>query len=404
MPTGFTLFGVLLLGFLSCALAVHCPHCGGRFPSCQYDSTNACPSVTQVTNNVAVVAAGVGALSLTHLIRPRYLRAFSRITMETILSLVKRAEPGTQFKLTESTSATDIMTAVTNGMVSLEVAMATLIQLLEAAASDEAAKKITRKIECLKLCVEMKVGAKSKVGLTSLYDTGVLTYIWAKVSVFVMQKGMQIKLNGADPKVEASSSDLVAKLERPSKFTEFAEMMNLFILFTHSLGVSSCMAVTDFFEHVVFDTIRLRDGSWQLAHELLLLVFRRIEDSGGNLTLSTAFDDIHLNSVLAEAEANRSVFFRTDGGNPEKNTGGVTFNGKFNKDPKALCCVPFNIGGNARHGAKQLNPDGSCMYAHVCNKWVSNKGSRGQCRGSEGTPGHSARNCDNPNRCDAPVA
>ena len=37
---------------------------------------------------------------------------------------------------------------------------------------------------------------------------------------------------------------------------------------------------------------------WQLAHELLMVMFRRIEDSGGRLTLGNVYDESYLNTVM----------------------------------------------------------------------------------------------------------
>ena len=42
--------------------------------------------------------------------------------------------------------------------------------------------------------------------------------------------------------------------------------MNLFSLYVHGLGVCSALVLADFYEHVIFDTIRHRGESWQLAH------------------------------------------------------------------------------------------------------------------------------------------
>eukprot|EP00966_Prymnesium_polylepis_P150829 3483986-Prymnesium_polylepis.1 len=67
---------------------------------------------------------------------------------------------------------------------------------------------------------------------------------------------------------------------------EFAKIINLFIMICSGLGVMSVLVLTDFFEHAVYDTIRLRGRTWQLAHELMLIMFRRVEDSGGRVSLA----------------------------------------------------------------------------------------------------------------------
>ena len=74
--------------------------------------------------------------------------------------------------------------------------------------------------------------------------------------------------------------------------------------------------------------------------------------------------------------------------------------GKFTANSKEVCWF-FNSG--QPHRADHLHPDGACKRNHVCDKWVSNKGPGGVCKGTEGTKGHSRAQCDNPHRCDARV-
>ena len=227
------LFAVLWLSWVGSVVApVSCPHCSGNFPSCHYGTDGKCPTVDQVVSNVAVIAAGVGSLTLTGLIRPRFLRMFSRVSFDTILALVKRTEPGTSFEITAETTPQAIMTAVANGMTTMDQVLITLVQLIDEATDSAKAEKLNRRLDCLKLCADIKSsrGKGSNSG-SSLFDSGILTYIWAKVSNFVMEKGMQIKLSGSEGKSDSNTSDLSAKLSRPVKFSEFAEMMNLFIMF-----------------------------------------------------------------------------------------------------------------------------------------------------------------------------
>ena len=63
-------------------------------------------------------------------------------------------------------------------------------------------------------------------------------------------------------------------------------------------------------KYTVFDTIRMRGKTWQVAHELFLVMLRRIEDSGGKLNMVNCINDTHLNTVLEEAEvsAKRHTF------------------------------------------------------------------------------------------------
>ena len=189
---------------------------------------------------------------------------------------------------------------------------------------------------------------------------------------------------------------------------EFTECLNLFVMFGTALGLFTAVAITEFLEHVVYDTYRMRGYPWQLAHELLVVMFRRIEDSGGKLSIVNCIDDSHLNTVIDEATTNAKhhypnlTFFRTfagkangtrvGGGGADGDTGDVRWNGKFTATSDEACWF-FNSG--QKHTAAHLHPDGTCKRNHVCNRYLTD-GTK--CMGKEGTPGHSRANCDHPRK------
>ena len=75
------------------------------------------------------------------------------------------------------------------------------------------------------------------------------------------------------------------------------------------------------------------------------------------------------------------------------------YNGNFTNSAKYSCKF-YNSGGDHPTSAEYLHPDGRCKGNHVCDHWVSDKGPKGICRSDK----HSRANCDNPAKCDAPVA
>ena len=176
-------------------------------------------------------------------------------------------------------------------------------------------------------------------------------------------------------------------------------MINLFTMYVHALGIANPLVVADFFEHVIFDTIRHREESWQFSHELMLVIFRHIEDSGGRLNLTNAYAEMYLNQLMVEARSNASVFFRTLGGSPGtviKERGdklALKWNSKFTTTSKAPCRY-FNMG--ADHPSDALYADGTCKYLHACDHWVSNKGKKGRCLDL----GHVRGACTNSHKCD----
>jgi hypothetical protein len=398
-------FSVLLLLLTLGGVQAVCPYCFGNFASCTYDTNKMCPTIDVPAANAAVVAAGAGVLSLAKIIKPRFLRALSTVSFDTILALVKRAEPGAAFEFDKSTPSTTLLTAVANGRVTLDVVVLKLCEFMELEEDDDVKATIKTRLDCISTATAIRAKA-SPASFSGLFDTGILTFMLAKVSTFVMEKGMQIKLSVSTLSGDKTnaSSDMTAKLVRPQHMWEFSEMLNLFIMYAHALAISSSVILTDFFEHVVYDTIRLRGETWTFAFELLTVMFRRIEDSGGRLHLANAYEETYLNTVMDEARANEA-FFRPPGGKPGAE--GRKTNGddkKWNKKFAATGspCQAFNLGKD--HTADMLKPDGTCRFNHVCDHWVRAKGKRGRCLCEKGTPGHNRTACDNPDKCDEPVA
>jgi hypothetical protein len=393
------LFGALFVFFLFEPVFAGCPHCAGNLASCSFDSDQNCPLLGTVTKNMNVVAAGVGVLSLANVLKPRFLRLFSRVSFETILALVARSAPGTPFEVTVDTKVPEIMQAIANSRVTMETVVLKLCNLVEEAATDSVRVTVTRRLECIKTAcdIQHKVGAELS---NNLFDTGILTFMWAKVSEFVMAKDMQVKLTSDLTKSEGASANKSAKVVRPQDAMEFGEMLNLFILYTHTLGICSCVMVIDFFEHIVYDTIRQRKETWQFAHELMLVTFRRIEDSAGRLNLGNAYNAVYLNDLMAEARGNTCVFFRSVGGIP----GNVTdkeerkWNGNFSPSSK-IACKFYNTGLEHPGTSDVLCGDGTCLFNHVCDHWVDHKGPKGRCL----LVGHSRDDCDNAHKCESCV-
>eukprot|EP00966_Prymnesium_polylepis_P096170 2228590-Prymnesium_polylepis.1 len=222
-----------------------------------------------------------------------------------MLAIAKRPEPGRTFDITVDTTGTAILNAINLGMVSIQTAVMKMAGLIEVADADVQAR-LRGRLECL------KVVRNDKFTLTtsSVADVGMFACIWGKVSEFVTKRVMQVHLGAAaiagsvdrDGGDGTMSLTVRSTIHRPSSMEEFAEMINLFIMMCSGLGVMSALVLTDFFEHAVYDNIRLRGRTWQLAHEVMLIMFRRVEDSGGRLSLAKICDECHLGTLLEEAE------------------------------------------------------------------------------------------------------
>ena len=395
---------VMLLGGLPLAGAV-CPSCHGSFSSCVYDTSGVCAGVTAVATNAASISAGVGMLTLRGLIKPRFMQILSQVSTEAILALCKRPEPGTPFMFDASVTGMKVLGAINMGQITYDYAAASIMHLIDGVdvEKDSATAQIAKYRGILESLKSKSTGTSS-----AIVETGVMSYLWAKISEFVMKRKMTTKLlfdsvqGGAAS--SSSATQLGATLHRPKSMEDFAEMMNLFVMMAFSLGLASAVVTTDFFQHVVYDTLRVHNRCWMLAHELLMIMFRMIEDSGGRLNFWNCYDEKYLNTVLEEAETNKLVFFRSLGGNPtvapgERTTPGAVqaaYNGKSTPDAKK-CCFLFNT-GKKEHVGDCLTLDGTCRRAHVCSHWVTGQGKYARCRGS-----HPQSACTNADKCDEPV-
>ena len=144
----FSLFAV--------AGAVDCPHCFGHLSSCQFATKKFCPLISTVATNAGVIAAGTGVLSIAAVIKPRFLRIFSRVAFDTILTLAKRKEPGAAFTITATTSATAILTAIQSGQITLEMVLFKLLELAEEASDEGVIQKLKDRMEMLRTVSDIK--------------------------------------------------------------------------------------------------------------------------------------------------------------------------------------------------------------------------------------------------------
>ena len=322
------------------------------------------------------------------------------------MQLVRRPAPGSIFEITPDTKLTAILAAVSNGLVSLEQATITFAGFIDDEADEVKRKALVERYKLMTAAKDIKTFSTTSATAT---DMGVYSWLWGKITNFVSERGMQTVVVQLEATSSGSTASVLStSVKRFADPVDFFEAPNLFIMFCTALGLCTAVAVTEFLEHTVFDTIRMRGKTWQVAHELFLVMLRRIEDSGGKLNLVNCINDTYLNTVLEEAEvsAKRHGSFRPtpgkgedtrSGGGAGSDEAGPKYNGRFNAKSTEVCWF-FNSG--QPHRPDHLYTDGTCKRNHVCDKWVSNKGPGGVCKGTEGTKGHARSACDNPHRCD----
>ena len=391
------------------ALAV-CPGCAGNIASCTYDTNGKCPTIDVPTTNAALVAglatvsAGV-TLTLTNIISPRFLRMFSRAHLQAVLSLVRRPQPGTIFEIKPNTKLAAILTAVSNGLITMEQATLAMAGFVDDETNAEAKKLLMEKFKLLTSTKDLKAFS---TGSATATDLGVYSWLWGKITNFVAERGMQTAKVDVPTESAQATSVLSTSIKRFTNQVDFYESLNLFIMFSVALGLCTAVPAAEFIEYVVFDTIRMRGKPWQIACELFLVMLRRIEDSGGKLTLQNCINDTHLNTVLEEATATAKKhypdIFRTHGGKPGNDdadggsprTTPLVKNVTKDTPGAKKCCVFFNT--KRDHPQDALTQSGVCRSKHVCDAWVKDKGAYGRCMGA-----HSRLDCTNPNKCDTAV-
>ena len=400
-------FWVATFHLISTVSAV-CPGCFGNIQSCEYDTKGTCPTIETTITNANLVAGlttvTATALTLTNVISTRFLRMFTRAHLQLVLQLVRRPAPGTVFELAKDTKVSAILQAVAGGMITLEQAAVTYMGFIDDAADDTEREALTNKFKLLTATKDLKGFSGSSATVT---DTGVYSWLWGRVTNFVADRGMHVKIDLEVSEASSSAANVLSSNIRRSKdFVDVAESLNIWILYVTALGLCTAVVATEFIELTVYDTIRMRGYPWQVAHEVFVIMLRRIEDSGGTLTLVNCVRESVLNTVLDEAAVSAkrhyggAAFFRhvAEGvrGQGGKDDEGKPFNGKWTASAKEPCWH-FNIG--KPHPKEALHPDGTCKRVHACDHYVSNKGAGGRCMSLK----HSRADCDNPHKCDAKV-
>ena len=114
--------GLLRLLRMLCVIALAsavCPYCFGNIDSCTFNQPGGtCPACEVPAQNAgvvggltALVSAGT-ALTLTNVVRPRFLRMFTKAHLTALLQLVRRPVPGTIFEVKQDTKLSVVLQAV----------------------------------------------------------------------------------------------------------------------------------------------------------------------------------------------------------------------------------------------------------------------------------------------------
>jgi hypothetical protein len=260
-----------------------------------------------------------------------------------------------------------VLQAATYGHCSVVEATSVLNERLEEQTAEVEIMKIRGAIDSLRMVSDVVVS----------HTTGVLGYIWSRVTNVVMKRGDAVS------RVELGKSKtgaLTSTMARPSKESEFYEMCHLFLMVIVGLGMTTHVILMKFQDDVVWATIRARE-SFQCAFELKTIYLREVDrDTTGTVHLGNVFRRGGQDTLMAEARRNSVMFFRTRGGEPridDRHLVGAQPNGKHNSQSDKPC-MDFNMG----RACKRVDSSGKCLFNHKCNQFVSDKGKGGLCFGT----------------------
>ena len=353
-----------------------CPHCKDTILPAH--TATACPLVTELNANAAIFTAKKLGSSPTvvHSLTHELAMQFTRPVIDAIVGLACAPVHGLSIDFTDPmyTQSNAVVKAAVYGHCSFAEASAILSERLDAATDLPSIEKIRGAMDSLKTSSEAAVNTA----------TGTFLFIWAKISnVFSKRQDFTYKLEAAG-KSKATSVSVV--LVRPASEAEFYEMSHLFVMTIIALGLASATTVLKFMDDVVWGAVRMKEP-FSVAHELFIGYLNLIDfDPARALNMGNVFRRGGQDTLLSEARRNAAAFFRTCGANPQLK--GATDekaknprpdlkpNGKHDDSSKKPC-PDFNGGRPCR----TLKPDGTCVFAHKCNQFVSDKGPMGYCFG-----------------------
>ena len=394
--------GVLLLLFFLAMLpsvSAVCTVCYGHADGCTGDST-ACPWVTGVAANVAMVSAAAGGiLKIQKLLPAKFVRLFPRSALEAFSSLLNKVKTsGTPFDPSGKT-VKEITIAVKGGQFSKNEAILFLNDLLQDAEEEIAIKKLDSTIKTLEHI------DTSSVGDNGAMEGGFLYILFKESQVFCKNVMGSTSFDFCGPcevETKPSSKTYSATLIRPSTVHGMYSLLNGFTLTCHAFGLCNVLAMGPFLEDVVYEPIRTNTIPWMVAFESLILYLRLVENGSGAYNITDVvrkfggIDALRAQALVSAHEHFPAAFFRTVGGNPNSKgtgtsdtSGGEHYTGtiKGSRPGASKPCISWNLG--KPHLAKNVDANGLCNFLHKCDMYVSDKGPDGRCLGN-----HKRADCD----------
>jgi len=308
----------------------------------------------------------------------------------------------------------EMMEAVTDGRVTVDSAVGSFIIRLTHAADADERSEIRDYMSGLKEYRAIK-------GVTKTRESDVkgnLLYLWAAVAKYVQNMGGGVASTDGAPLIAEIEKLLAAESEgiqravprlsiiRLNTESKFDAALMQWSMMTHMVGVMNTAIQAKFLWSVAYLTRHHSDMDFWATQEYFVacldLIDRKIctvenvADKDRNIMISTA---IRLGCVQSGAVSggNKSTI---DASNPIKKTWNGSFKQNTAANARVKPCPVYNGRPGQLHNSGILDKNGACVFRHVCNAWVDDKGSGGLC---ERDHGRISGPCDNPHKCAACV-
>ena len=403
------LMTLLFFTFITCGNAVTCYTCYDQIEGCA--GGDACLLHSRPHANTAVIAAGVGVISLASLLPIKFLRECTRSALDCIKMVANRPQLGTPLDISQNAMTVDqLVAAVQSGAAQPGDAMRECLTRLASAGNQLETNRLNALATLLSHMDKGSTPASGTGGRSAVLGTYSLAWALAgRIARQTLSVGVAGVAGQSGPSEAATPITQMVKLNitRPSSMAEFSDMITTWLMLCHATGLGHVLALGEFIRDVVHDTISKLNYSWQLAHELLLVYFEVVETtSDPTINIRSVFAHGSQDTYLKRANDSMRVHYSNtkvkDEAGPSNNSNAnksgnreVKWNGNYDRNATTTC-LSYNLG--TEHKARSLNDKGTCKHNHVCDHWVSDKGPGGTCGGR-----HPRSKCDNPNKCDQKV-
>ena len=355
-------------------------------------------------------------LSLKGLLPDRFLQAFPRSALDTLLTIATMPKKGAAITWDPDTiSVPEIKQYWNAGHLSrgeVSRALDMVVDRVYGKGTEGEKARLPLDLKSLELAMKEEPSTSDVTG-------GYRHYVLARISHFVLKVDAASWVTSVMDRATAAASSgsrLVSTLLFPvASLADVAvpQMMHYYTLFLHALGFENILGVGIFVNRIYYDTVYKLGYNSLFALELFIVYIKAL-DFSGSLTMTSIWDSGSQDTYLTTAKSEFSrrwgdsaAFFRTHGGNPSDGpclpcdpsasggdpsatTSTKKYNGKFNTNSDARACTFFNT--HTDHPKSALRADGTCRLAHVCDHFVTDKGPSGRCRSSK----HTRDKCDNP--------